>query len=816
MFEHALAPARQGTASRDGGASSLHVLILTDRDWTHPQGGGTGTHLHAHVIRWLEWGHRVTIVACGYPGAVPYEEVGNLTIHRMGGRLTVFPRAIWKLCRGLVPDADVTLEVINGISYLTPLWWRAPHIAMVHHIHRGMYRDELGFIGRIAAFLLETAPLRFLYRGCRFVTVSGVSARDICSHGIPQDHVDVNYNGVELDAFAPGERSDEPTLLFLGRLKRYKQIEYLLSVVEQLPGVTLDIAGDGDHREELEAEIKLRGIEDRVRMHGFVDEATKLHLLQRAWVHATASPREGWCLTVMEAAACGTPTVGVAEGGVKESVVHGETGLLATSAEEFVDHTRRLVEDHDLRERLGQQALERAHTFTWDASAQRTLSSLRRERKRLAAGVAPRSKILTSPQSAPSGGMAAAVAASNVITLLFTLLLARVVGWDSFGQLAAIVSVFMIFALPGAAVQIAVANEVDAALPRGRAALGATVSTWMNSMAVVTAAVAAGAFVLRDELSSLIGGPALAAAATLPIGCLWLMLCVQRGSLQGLGQTRLVGRSLGLEAFGRIGLGALLGAIGLGVTGVFLGSAASMVLAWLSLDFALRRQLGPISPAERLHGDRPSLRAVLVGARAPLIALALVGLLQNLDVIIAAHAAHGTAASSYAASSLVAKAFVWCGLAAGLYLVPEAARRRRTGTDSRPLLVGAVAVVAVAAIPLLLVTWLVAKPLMTLVFGSGFAHATGALPLLWLAAAAAVCAYLAVQYLIALERWRFLAVLLLAAIVEPLVLARFHSDPTQLALTLVLTQLLLAGALLSISLHRGGRLLGLAPRAGGS
>ncbi len=96
MFENALAPARQGTDPVNAG-SRLHVLVLTDRDWTHPQGGGTGTHLHAHVSRWLDWGHRVTVVACGYPGAVPYEQLGRLTIHRMGGRLTVFPRAVWRL-----------------------------------------------------------------------------------------------------------------------------------------------------------------------------------------------------------------------------------------------------------------------------------------------------------------------------------------------------------------------------------------------------------------------------------------------------------------------------------------------------------------------------------------------------------------------------------------------------------------------------------------------------------------------------------------------------------------------------------------------
>ena len=37
----------------------LHILILSDRDWTHPQGGGTGTNLFGQVSRWIAWGHRV-------------------------------------------------------------------------------------------------------------------------------------------------------------------------------------------------------------------------------------------------------------------------------------------------------------------------------------------------------------------------------------------------------------------------------------------------------------------------------------------------------------------------------------------------------------------------------------------------------------------------------------------------------------------------------------------------------------------------------------------------------------------------------------
>src|SRR5438874_1972112 len=141
----------------------LHILVLTDRDWTHPQGGGTGTNLYGQVSRWLAWGHRVSVIAAGYDGAVPLERIGDLTLHRVGGRSTVFPRAIWRQFRGLVPDADVVLEVINGITFLTPLWLRRPHVALVHHVHTDHYRRELGTLGRVAGLLLETLPLRLLY-----------------------------------------------------------------------------------------------------------------------------------------------------------------------------------------------------------------------------------------------------------------------------------------------------------------------------------------------------------------------------------------------------------------------------------------------------------------------------------------------------------------------------------------------------------------------------------------------------------------------------------------------------------------------------
>ena len=87
----------------------------------------------------------MTVIAGDYPGAARLEHAApNLTVHRMGGRASVFPRAVWAIMRGLGRDADVVLEVINGITFLTPLWLRTPRVALVCHPHRDLYVGEFG------------------------------------------------------------------------------------------------------------------------------------------------------------------------------------------------------------------------------------------------------------------------------------------------------------------------------------------------------------------------------------------------------------------------------------------------------------------------------------------------------------------------------------------------------------------------------------------------------------------------------------------------------------------------------------------------
>ena len=100
-------------------------------------------------------------------------------------------------------------------------------------------------------------------------------------------------------------------------------------MAEAVPEAHLHLAGDGDYRDALEAEVDERGLRERVTFHGHVDETEKARLLGEAWVALTASSAEGWCLTVLEAGACATPTAALRVGGLEEAIVDGQTGVLA-------------------------------------------------------------------------------------------------------------------------------------------------------------------------------------------------------------------------------------------------------------------------------------------------------------------------------------------------------------------------------------------------------------------------------------------------------------------------------------------------------
>ncbi|HWH93429.1 MAG TPA: glycosyltransferase [Baekduia sp.] len=786
--------------------SPRHILLLTDRDWTHPQGGGTGTNLYGQVSRWIAWGHRVTVIAGSYPGAEdvsrPHE---RLTIHRMGGRMTVFPRAALASLRGIGRDADVVLEVVNGIAFFTPLWWwlRAPRVTLVHHVHQDHYVAEMGARGRLAALLAERLPLATLYRHHPFLTISESARRDMVALGIPAEQIHVAYLGVEADSFVGTRRDPTPTLLYLGRIKQYKRLEILLDVLEGIPGARLEVAGDGDHRPVLEAEIDRRGLRDRVVLHGFVSEERKRELYASSWVNLTASSAEGWCLTVMEAAGAGTPSAAIAVGGLPESIVDQQTGLLADEPADLVRQVAALVSDPVRRDELGEAARARARGFTWDATASANLAVLDRVAE------ARRARLRDAVRRSETGaaaGLAAATLVNNAIQLVFVVLFTRLLGADGYGALAAIISGFLILMVGGQSIQVAAAREATLGHLGADGRMRATLDRWTRQLLVASAALGVFGVLVRQPLADVLGTPEHPwAVAGLPAtGAMWLLLSLQRGVLQGLRSYGAVGASIVGEALGRIVCALALWGVGLGVTGAYLGNPLAFVLMALWLGRVLARRLGPAESARQAAADGGASRPLLglIGDNwIPIVGLLLLAALQNVDVIVGRHEFSGDSSGSYAAAAVAAKSVVWVAIGVGLQLLPEATRRAAAGLDPRPALLRALGVLAAVAAPALLIFALVPHFLMRVAFGPDLTLASDALPVLGVAMTLLAVAYLTVQYMVALGELKFVWVLGVVAIVEPFLLSAGDFTLLSFATVVLGLQLVAASAVLALGLR---------------
>ncbi len=186
------------------------------------------------------------------------------------------------------------------------------------------------------------------------------------------------YPGIDTAAYtpAPGTRAATPTFAYLGRLKKYKGVHRVIQAFARVrhPAAVLEIAGAGDYRPQLEALAGALDLGTRVRFLGRIPETEKLALLRRAWALAFASPKEGWGITNLEGAACGTPVVASNSPGIRESVRDGETGYLVPhgDVDAMAAAMTRIAESPALVEQLGVRAREFAGGFTWERAAGET------------------------------------------------------------------------------------------------------------------------------------------------------------------------------------------------------------------------------------------------------------------------------------------------------------------------------------------------------------------------------------------------------------------------------------------------------------
>ena len=352
----------------------MRVAFLNWRDSTHPEGGGAELYAQTVCAGLAGRGHAVTLY-CADHGAAPRDEQRDgYLIRRRGSRLSVYGATLHQLRRDSHENGpfDIVVDTQNGIPFFAPLQTRSPSVVLVHHVHREQWPVVFGPVQSRMGWFIESRVAPVVNRTRQYVAVSERTKEELTALGVDAGRIRVIHNGTHPPLLTGVRRADVPTLLVLGRLVPHKRVEHAVDVVAELtnvyPELRLRILGDGWWRQRIRDHAVRRGVPDRVDLLGFVDEDTKATELDRAWIALAPSVKEGWGLSVVEAASHGVPTVAYhGAGGLSESIVDGTTGILVNSQAEMVEAVRHLIDDPTQRSALAASARDHSRRYSWSA-----------------------------------------------------------------------------------------------------------------------------------------------------------------------------------------------------------------------------------------------------------------------------------------------------------------------------------------------------------------------------------------------------------------------------------------------------------------
>ena len=364
------------------GRGVRRVHVLGWRDFADRDAGGSERHAHEFMSRFADAGLDVTHRTSAAVGLDAEERRSGYRVIRRGSRISVFPRTIASEMLHRMGPYDALVEIWNAVPFMSPVWCRQPRVGFLHHVHGPMWGQILPRPLAQMGALLEARLAPPFYRRTTMLTPSDATRDELLTLGFRPDKVTAVPNGVEPFFQPGGVRSTRPLVVAVGRLAPVKRFDRMIEAAvvahRRSPDMELVIVGEGPELERLEGIVAAHGAQGWISFAGRLTNESLRTMYRRAWLVASASLAEGWGLTLTEAAACATPAVATDISGHRCSVEAGVTGVLAP-----VEHLGAAIadalDDDAGRERMGQAALARARTLTWDSSALGVISALHGE-----------------------------------------------------------------------------------------------------------------------------------------------------------------------------------------------------------------------------------------------------------------------------------------------------------------------------------------------------------------------------------------------------------------------------------------------------
>jgi glycosyltransferase involved in cell wall biosynthesis len=347
-------------------------------------------------------GHEVTMLTLRQWPRGERGEVPGVDVRAVGPRMELYVAGRRRILPPLVFGAGVLwhllrhgrrYDVVHTASFpyfsllAAALARRVGRFALVVDWHelwtRDYWREYLGRAGGAVGWWVQRLCVRLPQRAFAFSRLHAARLREEGLRG-EVTVLEGEYRG-SLEPRGPAEAQD--VVVFAGRHIPEKRVPALVPAIararENAPDLRCDVYGDGPDRAAVEASVREHGLEDAIRVHGFVDGDTVDRALAHALCMALPSRREGYGLVVVEAASRGTPSVVVAgpDNAATELVDEDENGVIAASdsAGDLAAAILRVREAGPaLRERTAAWFARNAQRLSIDSSIETVLEYYRR------------------------------------------------------------------------------------------------------------------------------------------------------------------------------------------------------------------------------------------------------------------------------------------------------------------------------------------------------------------------------------------------------------------------------------------------------
>lgn len=352
----------------------MRFLMLNWRDPQNPLSGGAERVSLAYLKELVARGHEVYWFANDFPGGAHEEMFEGIHIVRGGGKgSSVVKARRWYRQQ---KRFDLVIDQHHGIPWYAPWWCRTNCVAYIHEvlgpIWNSFYPWPASAIGRT-----QERWTHWFYRDVPFWTPSDSTKEVLQQHGVKDVHVFLNGTDAKpLPELAPKPLAAPLRLAVVCRLAPNKRVDHAIRAAKILhergTEVHLTVVGTGEVENPLKQLAKDLGIAEQVEFTGRLEEAAKDDCLRRAHILVHTSVREGWGLNVIEANAMGTPAVVYPVGGLVDSTLHDETGLVTRNEtpEAVAETILELSQSPEKYARLRVNAWNRAKTLQWDQVVQ--------------------------------------------------------------------------------------------------------------------------------------------------------------------------------------------------------------------------------------------------------------------------------------------------------------------------------------------------------------------------------------------------------------------------------------------------------------